>query len=130
MFRHLWLIIFAQTVTVFALRSGFVVANPAGPDWLAMRPAATTTTTNGGTVTVVAGCLRRWVGWTWCIPPGSAIATRQKRRTQAVVSINTSKAADRPAQTIPGSASSSGSRAPKPQTGLGSGVICRPTATC
>jgi Do/DeqQ family serine protease len=108
--RRYWLI-FSQAVTVL-LAAWFVVAT-LKPDWLNRRPST------GGVVSLVEAPAPS----AGSIPPGSFRAAAQKA-SAAVVSINTSKAAQRnPHEGDPWFRFFFGERGSQPQAGLGSGVI-------
>ncbi|MGE0333513.1 MAG: S1C family serine protease [Ramlibacter sp.] len=108
--RRYWLI-FSQAVTVL-LAAWFVVAT-LKPDWLNRRPAT------GGVVALVEAPPAS----PGSIPAGSFRAAAQKA-SAAVVSINTSKAAQRgPHEGDPWFRFFFGERGNQPQAGLGSGVI-------
>jgi serine protease DegQ len=108
--RRYWLI-FSQAVTVL-LAAWFVVAT-LKPDWLNRRPAT------GGVVSLVEAPAAS----PGSIPAGSFRAAAQKA-SAAVVSINTSKAAQRnPHEGDPWFRFFFGERGNQPQAGLGSGVI-------
>ena len=108
--RRYWLI-FSQAVTVL-LAAWFVVAT-LKPDWLNRRP------TTGGVVSLVEAPAAN----AGSIPAGSFRGAAQKA-SAAVVSINTSKAAQRnPQEGDPWFRFFFGERGNQPQAGLGSGVI-------
>jgi serine protease DegQ len=108
--RRYWLI-FSQAVTVL-LAAWFVVAS-LKPEWLNRRPSL------GGVVTTVEAPPTSPAS----IPAGSFRAAAQKAAA-AVVSINTSKAAERnPNASDPWFRFFFGDRDSQPQAGLGSGVI-------
>ena len=108
--RRYWLI-FSQTVTVL-VAAWFVVAT-LKPDWLNRR------VTTGGVVSLVEAPPAS----TGNAPAGSLRAAAQKA-SAAVVSINTSKAAQRsPHEGDPWFRFFFGDRGNQPQAGLGSGVI-------
>ncbi len=108
--RRYWLI-FSQAVTVL-LAAWFVVAT-LKPDWLNRRPST------GGVVSLVEAPAAS----PGSIPPGSFRGAAQKA-SAAVVSINTSKAAQRnPHEGDPWFRFFFGERGNQPQAGLGSGVI-------
>jgi len=108
--RRYWLI-FSQAVTVL-LAAWFVVAT-LKPDWLNRRP------TTGGVVALVEAPPAS----PGSIPAGS-FRTAAQKASAAVVSINTSKAAQRsPHEGDPWFRFFFGERGNQPQAGLGSGVI-------
>lgn len=108
--RRYWLI-FSQAVTVL-LAAWFVVAT-LKPDWLNRRPST------GGVVSLVEAPAAS----SGSIPAGSFRGAAQKA-SAAVVSINTSKAAQRnPHEGDPWFRFFFGERGNQPQAGLGSGVI-------
>ncbi len=110
MMRRYWLI-FSQAVTVL-LAAWFVVAT-LKPDWLNRRPTA------GGVVALVEAPPAS----PGSVPAGSFRSAAQKA-SAAVVSINTSKAAQRsPHDGDPWFRFFFGDRGNQPQAGLGSGVI-------
>jgi len=115
--KRLWLI-FAQTVTVM-LAAFFVVAT-LKPDWLGRRP------TLGSVVPVLESTAPPASGRTDSGVSGSFRAAAQTA-SPAVVSINTSKAADNSAHSNdPWFRFFFGEQGQQPQTGLGSGVIVSP----
>ena len=110
--KRIWLL-FAQAVTV--LLAAFFVVSTLKPEWVNRR-----TTSLGGVVSVIeapAGALSR-------IAPGS-LSAAAKKASPAVVSINTSKAAQRnPRSNDPWFKFFFGDQGDdQPQVGLGSGVI-------
>jgi Do/DeqQ family serine protease len=110
--RRYWLV-FSQAVTVL-LAAYFVVAT-LKPEWLSVRPA----TTSGSTGVSLQQVQSPPSAST---PPGS-FRNAARRASQAVVSINTSKAADRPSANDPWFRFFFGEQGSVPQSGLGSGVI-------
>jgi serine protease DegQ len=112
--RRYWLV-FCQAVTIF-LAAYFVVLT-LKPEWVQRRPAVTATSTGAGIPLQESPSPPGS-----SVPPGSFRAAAQ-RASQAVVSINTSKAADRPGSTDPWFRFFFGDQGAVPQSGLGSGVI-------
>ncbi len=112
--RRYWLF-FSQVVTVL-LAAYFVVAT-LKPDWLGGRAVSNSST---GVALMEAP-----TSPTAPAPPGS-FRDAAKKASQAVVSINTSKAADRPASNDPWFRFFFGDQGSVPQAGLGSGVIISP----
>ena len=113
--RRYWLF-FSQAVTVL-LAAWFVVVT-LKPEWLHGR-AVTTATSTGITLSQAP------------TPPGSpappgSFRVAAQKASQAVVSINTSKAADRPSADDPWFRFFFGDQGAVPQSGLGSGVIISP----
>ena len=113
--RRYWLV-FSQAVTVL-LAAWFVVAT-LKPELLSRRPAVTTASTGVALVEAPAAAAA-------AIPLGSVRQAAQKA-SLAVVSINTSKAADRPSSNDPWFRFFFGDQGAAPQSGLGSGVIISP----
>jgi Do/DeqQ family serine protease len=113
--RRYWLF-FSQAVTVL-LAAWFVVVT-LKPEWLHER-AMTTATSTGITLSQAPTPPGS------SAPPGSFRVAAQKA-SQAVVSINTSKAADRPSADDPWFRFFFGDQGAVPQSGLGSGVIISP----
>ena len=109
--RRLWLL-FSQAVTV--LLAAWFVVGTLKPEWLGPRPSVTAST---GVRLVEAPAPPAT-----SVPLGSFRLAAQKA-SQAVVSINTSKAADRPSSNDPWFRFFFGDQGAVPQTGLGSGVI-------
>jgi Do/DeqQ family serine protease len=113
--RRYWLV-FSQAVTV--LLAAYFVVVTLKPEWLSTRPV-TTATTSGITLSEAP---------TPAVAPapiGSFRSAAQKA-SQAVVSINTSKAGDRPSASDPWFRFFFGDQGAMPQSGLGSGVIISP----
>ncbi|NML47724.1 trypsin-like serine protease [Ramlibacter sp. G-1-2-2] len=110
--RRLWLL-FSQVVTIL-LAAWFVVAT-LKPEWLSRRPPVATASTGVALVEAPPSAPT-------AIPLGSFRQAAQKA-SQAVVSINTSKAPDRPSSNDPWFRFFFGDQGAVPQTGLGSGVI-------
>ena len=113
--RRYWLF-FSQAVTVL-LAAWFVVVT-LKPEWLHGR-AVTTATSTGITLSQAP------------TPPGSpappgSFRVAAQKASQAVVSINTSKAAERPSADDPWFRFFFGDQGAVPQSGLGSGVIISP----
>lgn len=107
--------LFSQTVTV-ALAGYFVVAT-LKPEWLAQQPS----------VSSAVALLQAPVTAPGTLAPGS-LAQAARTAAPAVVSINTSKAAERnPQANDPWFRFFFGDRGNEPQGGLGSGVIVSPT---
>jgi serine protease DegQ len=113
--RRYWLV-FSQAVTV--LLAAYFVVLTLKPEWVHNRPAVSTATT--GVPLSEAPRLPANA-----IPAGSFRVAAQKA-SQAVVSINTSKAADRPSSNDPWFRFFFGDQGAVPQSGLGSGVIISP----
>jgi len=113
--RRYWLV-FSQAVTV--LLAAYFVVLTLKPEWLNNRPAVSTATT-GVTLSEAPSAP------TGGVPAGSFRVAAQKA-SQAVVSINTSKAADRPSSNDPWFRFFFGDQGSVPQSGLGSGVIISP----
>ena len=112
--RRYWLV-FSQAVTI--LLAAYFVVMTMKPEWLNQR--AVTTASTGVALQEAptpAGAPA---------PPGSFRSAAQKA-SQAVVSINTSKAADRPSSSDPWFRFFFGDQGSIPQSGLGSGVIISP----
>jgi serine protease DegQ len=109
--RRYWLV-FSQAVTV--LLAAYFVVMTMKPEWINRRPVVTATT---GVALQEAPVLPGSPA-----PPGSFRSAAQKA-SQAVVSINTSKAADRPSTSDPWFRFFFGDQGAVPQSGLGSGVI-------
>jgi Do/DeqQ family serine protease len=109
--RRYWLV-FSQAVTVL-LAAWFVVVT-LKPDWIARRPVPTAASG--------VALLEAPAAASAAAPPGSFRNAAQKA-SQAVVSINTSKAADRPSSSDPWFRFFFGDQGAVPQSGLGSGVI-------
>jgi Do/DeqQ family serine protease len=113
--RRYWLV-FSQAVTV--LLAAYFVVMTMKPDWLRSRPVPTSTPAgialNEAPTPVNAPA-----------PVGSFRAAAQ-RASQAVVSINTSKAGDRATAADPWFRFFFGDQGSVPQSGLGSGVIISP----
>jgi serine protease DegQ len=112
--RRYWLV-FSQAVTV--LLAAYFVVLTLKPEWLSQR--ATTTGNTGIALSEVATAPNAPP------PPGSFRQAAQKA-AQAVVSINTSKAGERPSTTDPWFRFFFGDQGGVPQSGLGSGVIISP----
>jgi serine protease DegQ len=111
--KRLWLI-FSQTVTVL-LAAWFVVAT-LKPDWLAQHLGA-------GSAVAVIEAPAVDAGATRAIPAGS-YSPAARKASPAVVSINTSKAAEKnPHSGDPWFRFFFGNQGDQPQAGLGSGVI-------
>ncbi len=107
--------LFSQTVTV-ALAGYFVVAT-LKPEWLSRSPS----------VSSAVALLQAPAGAPGSLAPGS-LAQAARTAAPAVVSINTSKAAERnPQANDPWFRFFFGDRGNEPQGGLGSGVIVSPT---
>lgn len=107
--RRFWLL-FSQTVTV--LLAAYFVVVTLKPEWLRSRPV-----TSGST----GVALQEAQTPPNAPPPVGSFRLAAQKASQAVVSINTSKAADRP--TDPWFRFFFGEQGGVPQTGLGSGVI-------
>jgi serine protease DegQ len=112
--RRYWLV-FSQAVTV--LLAAYFVVGTMKPEWLSRR---TVTTGNTGIALQEAPSAPGTSA-----PPGS-FRTAARKASQAVVSINTSKAADRPSSNDPWFRFFFGEQGAVPQSGLGSGVIISP----
>ena len=112
--RRYWLV-FSQAVTV--LLAAYFVVMTLKPQWLARPPVMSASTGVAlQEAPVVPGV---------AAPSGSFRAAAQKA-AQAVVSINTSKAAERPSVNDPWFRFFFGDQGAIPQSGLGSGVIISP----
>ena len=110
--KRLWLV-FSQTVTV--LLAAYFVVSTLKPEWINRRSLAS------GAVTVIEAP----AGQTQ--PVAGSFAAAARRASPAVVSINTSKAAERdPRSNDPWFRFFFGDRGNQPQAGLGSGVIVSP----
>lgn len=107
--RRFWLL-FSQAVTV--LLAVYFVVVTMKPEWLRSRPVTSGTT--GVALTEAPSAPN-------APPPAGSFRQAAQKASQAVVSINTSKAADRPAD--PWFRFFFGEQGSVPQTGLGSGVI-------
>jgi serine protease DegQ len=112
--RRYWLV-FSQAVTV--LLAAYFVVMTMKPELL--RPRAVTTGSTGITLSEAPSAA------TAPAPSGSFRAAAQKA-SQAVVSINTSKAGERPSTNDPWFRFFFGDQGGVPQSGLGSGVIISP----
>ncbi|MDB5861673.1 MAG: degQ [Ramlibacter sp.] len=112
--RRYWLL-FSQAVTVL-LAAWFVVAT-LKPELLNRRPV---TTSSSGIALVEAPAS------TAAATPLGSFRQAAQKASQAVVSINTSKAADRPSSNDPWFRFFFGDQGAAPQSGLGSGVIISP----
>ena len=111
--KRLWLL-FSQTATV--LLAAYFVVGTLKPEWLDRRPTA------GGAVAVIEAP----AGGTVAAPAGS-FSPAAKKASPAVVSINTSKAAEKnPQSNDPWFRFFFGDQGNQPQAGLGSGVIVSP----
>ena len=112
--KRLWLL-FSQSVTV--LLAAYFVVGVMKPEWLNKRPTLSGAVSvieapSGGSGTVAAG----------------SFSPAAKRASPAVVSINTSKAAERhPRSGDPWFRFFFGDQGNQPQEGLGSGVIVSPS---
>src|SRR6059058_5180994 len=113
--RRYWLV-FSQAVTI--LLAAYFVVLTLKPEWVRTRPAVTTAST-GVTLSEAPAATAA------AVPLGSFRIAAQKA-SQAVVSINTSKAADRPSSNDPWFRFFFGDQGSVPQSGLGSGVIISP----
>jgi serine protease DegQ len=112
--KRLWLL-FSQTVTV--LLAAYFVVGVLKPEWLNKRP------TLGGAVAVIEAPS----GGSGTVAAGS-FSPAAKRASPAVVSINTSKAAEKhPRSGDPWFRFFFGDQGNQPQEGLGSGVIVSPS---
>ena len=112
--KRLWLL-FSQTVTV--LLAAYFVVGTLKPEWMDKRP------TLGGAVAVIEAP----AGGAGVVPAGS-YSPAAKRASPAVVSINTSKAAEKnPHSGDPWFRFFFGDQGDQPQAGLGSGVIVSPS---
>ncbi|MEJ8837975.1 trypsin-like peptidase domain-containing protein [Ramlibacter sp. AN1133] len=109
--RRYWLV-FSQAVTI--LLAAYFVVVTMKPEWLNRRPVMSAST---GIALQEAPTPPSAPA-----PPGSFRSAAQKA-SQAVVSINTSKAADRPSSSDPWFRFFFGDQGAVPQSGLGSGVI-------
>lgn len=107
--RRFWLL-FSQAVTV--LLAAYFVVITMKPEWLRSRPVTSGATGVALTEAPTAPNAP---------PPVGSFRQAAQKASQAVVSINTSKAADRPAD--PWFRFFFGEQGSVPQTGLGSGVI-------
>src|SRR5205085_7737681 len=113
--RRYWLV-FSQAVTV--LLAAYFVVMTMKPEWLRTRP--TTTGLSTGVALTEAPTAANAPP-----PPGSFRVAAQKA-SQAVVSINTSQAADRPSSSDPWLRFFFGEQGSVRQSGLGSGVLISP----
>ena len=113
--RRYWLV-FSQAVTV--LLAAYFVVMTMKPEWLDSRPV-TTATSSGISLNEAPTPAS-------APPPVGSFRTAAQRASQAVVSINTSKAADRPASSDPRFRFFFGDQGAIPQSGLGSGMIISP----
>jgi Do/DeqQ family serine protease len=109
--RRFWLV-FSQAVTV--LLAAYFVVVTLKPEWLSRRPVTSAST--GISLQEVQSTPSA------ASPPGS-FRNAARKASQAVVSINTSKAADRPSANDPWFRFFFGEQGSVPQSGLGSGVI-------
>ncbi len=115
--KRLWLI-FSQTVTV--LLAAWFVVGTLKPEWLAQRPGM------GSAVAVIEAPAVN-AGAAGAIAPGS-YSPAARKASPAVVSINTSKAAEKnPHSGDPWFRFFFGNPGDQPQAGLGSGVIVSPS---
>ena len=113
--KRTWLL-FAQAVTVL-LAAYFVVAT-LKPEWINRR-----TTSLGGVVSIIEAPASSTPG----VPAPGSLSAAAKKASPAVVSINTSKAAQRhPRSNDPWFRFFFGDQDDQPQVGLGSGVIVSP----
>ncbi|MEJ5991435.1 trypsin-like peptidase domain-containing protein [Ramlibacter sp. PS3R-8] len=113
--RRYWLV-FSQAVTV--LLAAYFVVITMKPEWLSSRPV--TTATSSG---IPLNEAPKAVG---APPPVGSFRLAAQKASQAVVSINTSKAGDRPTANDPWFRFFFGEQGSMPQSGLGSGVIISP----
>ncbi|MDB5893515.1 MAG: 2-alkenal reductase, partial [Rhodoferax sp.] len=113
--RRYWLV-FSQAVTV--LLAAYFVVLTLKPDWLNRRPV-TSSAASGISLTQVPSAAN-------APPPAGSFRLAARKASQAVVSINTSKAADRPSSNDPWFRFFFGDQGAVPQSGLGSGVIISP----
>ena len=113
--RRFWLL-FSQAVTV--LLAAYFVVVTLKPEWLRARPMSVATS-SGVALTEVPTSPN-------APPPLGSFRVAAQKASQAVVSINTSKAADRPAASDPWFRFFFGDQGGAPQAGLGSGVIISP----
>ena len=109
--RRFWLV-FSQAVTV--LLAAYFVVMTLKPEWLSPRPATTAST---------GVALREVQSAPSATSPPGSFRNAARKASQAVVSINTSKAADRPSANDPWFRFFFGEQGAVPQSGLGSGVI-------
>ena len=112
--RRYWLV-FSQAVTV--LLAAYFVVMTMKPEWLSNRPV--TTGASGITLSEAPTAAT-------APPPAGSFRQAAQRASQAVVSINTSKAAERPSSSDPWFRFFFGDQGALPQSGLGSGVIISP----
>jgi serine protease DegQ len=111
--KRFWLL-FSQTVTV--LLAAYFVVGTLKPEWLNRRPSL------GGAVSLIEAPAAPAPA-----PAAGSFAAAAKKASPAVVSINTSKAAERdPRSNDPWFRFFFGDRGNQPQAGLGSGVIVSP----
>jgi serine protease DegQ len=114
--RRYWLV-FSQAVTV--LLAAYFVVMTMKPDWLRSRPPVPTSTPAGIALNESPTPAN-------APPPAGSFRAAAQRASQAVVSINTSKAGDRATSTDPWFRFFFGDQGSVPQSGLGSGVIISP----
>jgi serine protease DegQ len=113
--RRFWLL-FSQAVTV--LLAVYFVVMTMKPEWLNRRPVTTGSTGITLSESPVAASAP---------PPAGSFRLAAQKASQAVVSINTSKAAERPSSSNdPWFRFFFGDQGSVPQSGLGSGVIISP----
>jgi serine protease DegQ len=110
--RRYWLV-FSQAVTV--LLAAYFVVTTLKPEWLSHRPVSTTASTGVALQEVQSAPS--------AASPVGSFRNAARKASQAVVSINTSKAADRPSANDPWFRFFFGEQGAVPQSGLGSGVI-------
>jgi Do/DeqQ family serine protease len=113
--RRFWLV-FSQAVTV--LLAAYFVVMTMKPEWLGNRSIATATPSGIS--------LNEAATPAGAPAPTGSFRSAAQRASQAVVSINTSKAGDRPAANDPWFRFFFGDQGSMPQSGLGSGVIISP----
>lgn len=113
--RRYWLV-FSQAVTV--LLAAYFVVVTLKPDWLASPRTVTSGVTGVPLVEAPTSATAP--------PPAGSFRGAAQKASQAVVSINTSKTADRPASNDPWFRFFFGDQGAQPQAGLGSGVIISP----
>ena len=109
--RRFWLL-FSQAVTV--LLAVYFVVMTMKPEWLNRRPVTTGSTGVTLSESPIAANAP---------PPAGSFRLAAQKASQAVVSINTSKAAERPSSNDPWFRFFFGDQGALPQSGLGSGVI-------